>query len=258
MGLLLYHARLRDLLRGSLASGYQGQSRSFLNTQMSDRQKQLLGVFHRIEDLPNDVDISWMIRNGMSGTAMPDWADILLEQDMIDVTAYIKIFVDLEGVPEVQLDYGTQVATSAESIAAGKVLFEDGDRCTECHGLKGKGDAIKKLKNDNSERTWPRNLTKPWTFRASNDPKDIYARVSASIPTTQMPSFADPKSKKKLTIQERWHVANYVASLAKTKNVVRPENFVIQGERLECGSCTTSNKWPFNGSYGPFVPISTL
>ncbi len=179
-------------------------------------------------DLPNDQDLFRMVRDGMPGTAMPGWSDLLSEQEMWDVIAYIKSLAELEGEPEGQVDYGTQVASSAESIAKGKELFNADDRCSECHGTQGKGDAVKKLKNDNGERTWPRNLTKPWTFRASNDPKDIFTRISAGIPTTQMPSFADPKSKKKLSIEQRWHVANYVASLAKTEKVVRPENTVIQ------------------------------
>ncbi len=185
------------------------------------------------EDLPNDGDLLRMVRDGMPGTAMPGWSGLLNEQDMWDVIAYIKTFAELEGEPETQVDYGAQVATSAESIAAGKTLFHADDRCSECHGAEGKGDAIKKLKNDNGDRTWPRNLTKPWTFRASNDPKDVFNRITAGIPTTQMPSFADPKSKKKLSIEERWHVANYVTSLAKTEKVVRPANTVIQAARLE-------------------------
>ncbi|MHA1601343.1 MAG: ethylbenzene dehydrogenase-related protein [Alphaproteobacteria bacterium] len=185
------------------------------------------------EDLPNDDDLFRMIRDGMPGTAMPGWNDLLSDQDMWDVIAYVKTFAELEGEPEIQIDYGTQVKSSPESIAAGEKLFHADDRCSECHGAEGKGDAIKKLKNDNGDRTWPRNLTKPWTFRASNDPKDIFTRVSAGIPTTQMPSFADPKSKKKLSIEERWHVANYVASLAKVEKVVRPANTVIQAARVE-------------------------
>ena len=184
-------------------------------------------------DLPNDADLIRMIRDGMPGTAMPGWSDLLSETEIRDVIAYIKAFAELEGTPEGQIDYGTQVQSSPESIAAGDKLFHADDRCSECHGVMGKGDAIKKLKNDNGERTWPRNLTKSWTFRASNDPKDIYSRISAGIPTTQMPSFADPKSKKKLSVEERWHVANYVASLAKTDKVVRPENTVIQAARVE-------------------------
>jgi DMSO reductase family type II enzyme heme b subunit len=184
-------------------------------------------------DLPNDEDLFRMIRDGMPGTAMPGWSDLLSEQDIWDVIATIKAFAELEGEPEKQVDYGTQVESSAESIAAGRKLFLADDRCSECHGVEGKGDAVKKLKNDNGERTWPRNLTKPWTYRASADAKDIFTRISVGIPTTQMPSFADPKSKKKLSIEERWHVANYVASLAKTGKTVRADNTVIQAARVE-------------------------
>ena len=186
--------------------------------------------------VPNDNDLFRMISDGMPGTAMPGWGDMLSDQDIRDLIAYIKVFAGLEEeTPSMQVDYGTQVDSSPESIARGKELFHEGDRCSECHGENGKGDAIKGLKDDSGFRTWPRNLTKPWTFRASNDPKDIYTRISTGIAGTQMPSFADPVSKKKLGTEERWHVANYVNSLAKTEEMVRPENTVVKASKLEGG-----------------------
>ena len=187
-------------------------------------------------DYPSDDDIYRMIRDGMPGTSMPKWNDVLSEQDMWDLVLYLKIFAGLEEEePGEGIDYGTPVATSEQSIAEGKRLFEDNDRCTECHGKQGRGDAIKRLKGDNGERTWPRNLTKPWTFRASADARDIYARISVGIPGTQMPSFADPKSKKKLTAEERWHIANYVVSLTLTGAAVRSENTVVKAGKAEGG-----------------------
>jgi len=185
------------------------------------------------EDIPNDEDLLRMIRDGMPGTAMPGWGNVLRQQQMLDVLAYIKTFAGLEE-EEVsnQLDYGARIPSSPESIEIGRTLFHQDDRCSECHGQEGKGDAVKKLKDDNGARTWPRNLTKPWTFRASNNPKDIFTRISVGIPGTQMPSFADPASKKTLGIEERWHIANYVHSLAKTDEVVRPENIVIRAARV--------------------------
>ncbi|MDQ6982864.1 MAG: c-type cytochrome [Mariprofundus sp.] len=196
--------------------------------------------------VPNDEDNFRMVRDGMPGTAMPGWKALLSEQEMWDVVQYVKTFAGYEEEkPETQIDYGTQIPTSPESIAAGKKLFEDGDRCVECHGKAGKGSATKSLKGDYKERTWPRNLTKPWTFRASNDPKDIFSRISTGIPGTQMPSFADPKSKKKLSIEERWNVANYVVSLAKTKEVVDAENTVIKAEVAEgdLPATTDDERW---------------
>ena len=182
----------------------------------------------------NDDDVFRMIADGMPGTVMPGWRDVLSEQEIRDLIAHLKTFSGMEDEePTQQVDYGDEIPISAESIAAGKQLFHDDDRCSECHGRDGKGDASKKLKDDNGERTWPRNLTKPWTFRASNEPRDIVSRVSVGIPGTQMPSFADPNNKKRLTPEERWHVANYVNSLAKTEEVVRPENTVVIAARIE-------------------------
>ena len=185
-------------------------------------------------DYASDDDIFRMIRDGMPGTAMPEWGDVLSEQDMWDLVIYLKTFAGIEEEePGAVIDYGKQIESSEQSIAEGKRLFHDNDRCSECHGLEGRGDAIKRLKGDNGERTWPRNLTKPWTFRASAEPKDIFTRVSTGIPGTQMPNFADPKSKKKLTIEERWHVANYVISLTGKGAPVRAEKTVIKAARLE-------------------------
>ena len=142
-------------------------------------------------------------------------------------------FAGYDKPPAKQVEYGSQISSSAESIEKGKKLFEEGDRCVECHGKTGKGSASKRLKGESGERTWPRNLTKPWTFRGSNDPKDIFTRISTGIPGTEMPSFADVKSKKKLSVEERWHVANYVASLAKKVEVVDPNNTVVKADKIE-------------------------
>ena len=186
------------------------------------------------EDMtPNDDDIFRMIRDGMPGTSMPGWSDVLSEQDMWNLAAYIKTFAGYDKPPEKQIDFGARISSSSDSIAKGKKLYEEGDLCVECHGKTGKGNASKRLKGDAGERTWPRNLTKPWTFRGSDDPKDIFARISTGIAGTEMPSFADPKSKKKLTIEERWHVANYVASLAKAGRKVDADNTVVKADKQE-------------------------
>lgn len=199
-----------------------------------------LGLYKIKTSGPDEItaredDLFRMIRDGMPGTAMPAWKGMLSEQDMWDAVAYITAFVELEK-PKAQVDYGTQVSSSAESIEKGKQLFLEGDRCAECHGKAGRGDGIKSLKDDVGFRTWPRNLTKPWTFRASNDPKDIFTRITNGIPGTQMPAFGGEAAKdKQLTVEQRWHIANYVASIAKVAERVRPERTVVRALRLEGG-----------------------
>jgi len=211
-----------------------GASKDFLNPPPRDFTSGNYKIKSSVFDdmVPSDDDVFRMIRDGMSGTAMPGWADVLGEQDMWDLVAYVKSFAQYDKPPAKMVDYGTQVSSSAESIEKGKKLFEDGDRCVECHGKSGKGVLSKRLKGDGGERTWPRNLTKSWTYRGSSDPKDIFTRISTGIPGTEMPSFADPKSSKKLSAEEAWHVANYVSSLAKTGVHVDPNNTVIKADKV--------------------------
>lgn len=185
------------------------------------------------EITPADEDIFRMISSGgmnhaslwkgMSGTSMPNWDDVLKEQERWDLVAYIKAFSGLEQPTKGPIDYKNQIKSSKESIEKGKEIFKN--ICAECHGEEGKGDATKKLKDDLGFRTWPRNLTKPWTFRVNNDAKEIYTRISNGIPGTQMPSFADTSSKKVLSDEERWHVANYVVSLA--NDIKRPKDDTV-------------------------------
>jgi DMSO reductase family type II enzyme heme b subunit len=170
--------------------------------------------------------------SGMNDSSMPGWADMLGDQQIWDLVEYIKVLGELEPPEQEPISYDSQVASSENSIARGKELFLDGDRCSECHGKEGRGDGTKKLKDDWGFRTWPRNFTKGWSFRVSNDPKDIFTSISTGIPGTQMPSFADPDSEKSLAEEDRWHIANYVASL--NEPYKKPgDNTVIKALRVD-------------------------
>ena len=193
------------------------------------------------EMVPSDDDYFKMIKGGhledsitgwtgMNDTSMPGWGDMLSDQEIWDLVAYIKEIVEYEEPEEGPISLSGKIASSGESLEKGKKIFKK--MCSECHGEQGKGDGTKKLKDDLGYRTWPRNLTKPWSFRAGNSPEDIFTRVTVSIGGTQMPSFADPASKKKLSDEERWHVANYAASLGVPYK--KPtDNTVVKALRVE-------------------------
>ncbi|MCK5878063.1 MAG: hypothetical protein KAG43_10535, partial [Candidatus Marithrix sp.] len=118
-----------------------------------------------------------------------------------------------------------QIDYSEESIALGKVGFEK--TCSQCHGETGRGNITsgKRLADDWGNRIWPRNLTQPWTWRASNIEgvdeesrketiRNIYRRLSIGIFSTPMPAHRstndDPDP---VSLDDRWHIANYVYSL---------------------------------------------
>ncbi|MDH5638976.1 MAG: c-type cytochrome, partial [Nitrospinota bacterium] len=167
-------------------------------------------------DIPRDEDLFRMISDGMPGTSMPPWSKVLDEKQRWDLVAYIKTLTDMfEDAPNpAEMSFGSPVASSPDSIAKGKQLFKDA-KCFECHGEGGKGDTMKKLKEESGHKVWPRNLTKQWTFRGGFEPKQIFARISAGIPNTPMPPHAaETTGKGKLSVEDRWHVVNYVNSLA--------------------------------------------
>ena len=185
------------------------------------------------EIIPTDDDLLKVIIGRDSGklkghapgwtASMPGFGDIVSDNEARKLIEYIKYLSDITGeeIPA-PISLSGRIPGSEESIRTGRKLFTEKDRCTECHGNLGKGDGRKRLKDDLGYRTWPRNLTKGFSFRGGSKPEDIYTRITVGIPGTQMPSFADPVSKKRLTEDERWHVANYVASIDEPYK--RPEN----------------------------------
>ncbi len=182
-------------------------------------------------DLVRDEDLFKIITKGMPGTGMPAWEDVIKEQDRWDLVAYIKSLTDLFGkaANPPQIDVSKKIKSSADSIEKGKKAFQTA-KCFECHGQNGKGDLTKKLKEDSGARVWPRNLTKPWTFRGGYTADDIFARVSNGIPNTPMPSFAaEATSSGKLSEEDRWHVVNYVMSLADPTSQVKEGDTVVRG-----------------------------
>lgn len=183
----------------------------------------------QVENMPTDEDLFRMVSDGMPGTSMPGWSDMLKENERWDVIAHIKVLAQgmFEDSGAEPIDFGGEVASSPDSIAKGKEIFLKKAQCNECHGDEGRGDGMKAMKDDIfGKRVWPRNLTQPWTFRSGSTVKDIYARITTGIPGTPMPSFT--KGTKKLTNEERWHVANYVVTLADTSKKLKEGEKVIK------------------------------
>lgn len=171
---------------------------------------------------PSDDDLARMISgmgshdsisgwDGMNATSMPGWSDTIGREDISNVAAYLKSLAGYEAAVKTVVGLSGKIKPDEASVDRGRKLFKD--RCSECHGSSGRGNATKKLRDDWGARTWPRDLTEGWTFRAGSTPEDIYTRITAGIAGTQMPSFADPSSQKSMTEAERWDVSNFVASL---------------------------------------------
>lgn len=205
------------------------------------------------QQLPSDDDLLRTLRDGLPGTGMPGWKGLLSDTQLRSLIPVIKGFdITFSWPPEEAADdafddqgrytkddfrvitesepLAGQVPYSTESVARGREAFLK--TCNECHGEQGRGNVTsgKKLADDWGQRIWPRNLTKPWTWRATgpgvkttardDQNRDatiqaIYRRLSIGIPGTPMPAHraVEEGNQDPISLEDRWHIANYVYSL---------------------------------------------
>jgi cytochrome c oxidase cbb3-type subunit 2 len=162
--------------------------------------------------IPTDEDLLKTLRNGLHGTAMPDWKDFLGEDSLKAVVAYIKSFSPRFGSEQPSLiKLRAPIPTSTSSIGSGKKIY-DKLQCSTCHGTDGTGRDAEStdLKDDDGNDISAANLTEPWTFRGGATSQDIYLRFRTGLDGTPMPSYVVSA-----TDGEMWDLANYVVSLGR-------------------------------------------
>ena len=164
--------------------------------------------------LPTDDDLFRTITRGIPGTAMPSWGG-LPEELRWAVLYYIKTFADDFSDPELApeksvIKMSPQIAISANSIARGEALYKK-NKCWECHGKELRGDGRTNLKNDWNHPTRVPNLRYSWNYKGGSRSEDIIYRFTAGLNGTAMPSYEDS-----IKDDDRWHLANYLTSLAES------------------------------------------
>lgn len=164
--------------------------------------------------LPTDGDLFRTITRGIPGTAMPSWEG-LPEGLRWALVYYIKTFAEDFADPELAAEKSLitlppKVAATADSIARGKALYER-NKCWECHGREARGDGRSNLKNDWGHPTRVPNLRYGWNIKGGLTPEDIVYRFTTGLNGTAMPSYEES-----ITGEDRWHLANYIVSLART------------------------------------------
>jgi mono/diheme cytochrome c family protein len=165
--------------------------------------------------LPLDTDLEQTVREGVPGTEMPRWKNVLSEHDIGVVVQYIKTFYpyfedpDSLPLPEDILEIPEErpFATSPSSIAAGRKIFIDQD-CVKCHGDGGQGDGPQadELVDDWEVPIRLADLTLPY-FKNGKRDRDIYRVFANALNGTPMPAFDE------LGEEERWQLVDYVQSL---------------------------------------------
>ena len=169
--------------------------------------------------LPLDADLERTVREGVPGTEMPRWKNVLSESDIKAVVRYVKTFSPLFADPDSQplpedileIPEERSIEPSMASIAAGRLLFVEQD-CIKCHGNEGRGDGEQadELVDDWDVPIRPANLTQPF-FKNGKQDRDIYRVFTSGLNGTPMPAFDE------LTEDQRWQLADYLQSLEQEK-----------------------------------------
>jgi mono/diheme cytochrome c family protein len=189
-----------------------------------------LPLFDAKKPTPGQNDLFETVTHGLPGSAMPSWEGILTEEQRLQVLSFVttelvkdRKFTDKQSESQTVLQMGDLKPTPAteESIKKGAELVVE-RKCVECHGMEGRGDGNAfNLKDDWGFSIQPANWHKCWNFRGSRqDPynvKNIFRTFSTGVNGTPMPSFAD-----NTTVEERWHIANFVNSLCEREADGKP------------------------------------
>ncbi|MEQ1884784.1 MAG: c-type cytochrome [Bryobacteraceae bacterium] len=166
------------------------------------------------------------IREGVGGTSMPAWGNILNDQQARAVLDYVLATYTKEPRRELKpktVPASNPVASSAESIARGEAMFVQ--RCSGCHGKKADG----KGPNSVDIQPRPRNLRNSF-FVNSLDDHRIFESILYGVQGTAMPPWIDYG----LTNNDVGDLVNFIRSLN------APPAKTAQRER-EGGSNASSN-----------------
>ena len=189
-----------------------------------------LPLFDAKKPIPGQNDLFETVTHGLPGSAMPPWEGILTDEQRLQVLSFVttqlvkdRKFTDKQSESQtvLQLSELKPIAQSEESLKKGAELIVE-KKCVECHGMEGRGDGNAfNLKDDWGFSIQPANWHKCWNFRGSRqDPynvTNIFRTFSTGVNGTPMPSFAD-----NTTVEERWHIANFVNSLCEREADGKP------------------------------------
>lgn len=201
-------------------------------------------------ELPLDSDLIKTVTNGLQGSAMPAWSQVLSKEEIEAVVQFVKTLVqdrsfDDEDEEVVVQDFGTNpwgnsgpyyLGIPQEDIAAGREIFLK-NKCFECHGGEGRGDGNPTMKDDWGFRIVAANWQQCWNFRGARrdpyNPFNIVRTVSTGLNGTPMPNFKDS-----ITVEDRWKLAAFVNSLCPRKKIDRLTNkptndFLIKSKYTE-------------------------
>lgn len=204
--------------------------------------------------IPTDSDLMTALNRGMNGTTMPPWKH-LQENDKKSLILYMKSiskkhkkFIARKKTHKI-IKVPEPPPFSLESIERGKKLYVS--NCSGCHGSKGRSDGMSthKIVNIATGAIWPRNLSKPWTFRRGGSRKQIFKTIRTGLTSSAMPRFSERVFKD----EQIWDIVNYVETLSQSNKPKIKPLFKIQRISGDLPKEPDDSVWKLAESY--FYPL---
>lgn len=141
-------------------------------------------------ELPTDADLLRVIENGIPGSQMPAWKNLLTPQERLDVVAYLKTFsADFKEAAPAPVAIPQPPPFSNEAVREGQYVYMLME-CWACHGGRGTGNgkSAKTLKDDAGNHIQPWDLTRA-RYKSGNDPVSLYRTFTTGLNGTPMPAY---------------------------------------------------------------------
>src|SRR6267143_961265 len=116
-----------------------------------------------------DADLIRTVRDGLQASAMPYFGDLLNDEELRAVVAYVRSLGPRAG-PAAPLPIPPRLPALAASVQRGKA--RDGRSCAACHGADGR--AQNRYDDQSGRQVAARDLSAPWMFRGGSEPAQIW------------------------------------------------------------------------------------
>ena len=244
-------------MRCAACHGLEGNGEGLAAPHMLPQPRDFTDIVYKLRstasgERPLESDLFRTISQGIPGTPMTSWQEILSEQQRWQVVYYIKTFAAEDWEEELPEDSIVELpdargVTDEITLDRGKKLYEV-FKCAECHGDTGKGNgpSAKTVQDEFGNPMWPADLTRIDLFRGGSGIRDIARAFITGLGTTPMPSYNDyftvfsesadlPEDQKILHVPAQENalaLAHYVLSLG-GKDKLRLEEQQILAEYID-------------------------
>jgi cytochrome c oxidase cbb3-type subunit 2 len=172
-----------------------------------------------IDAMPTDDDLMRSISEGIPGTAMPAWKNLLSASQRLALVQYLKTFAPeafaaSTTVPVTPLRLPPAPTSTPAGIDRGRAIY-DRLQCGQCHGQRGRGDGplAAHLRDVRNRPSRPQDFTKG-IYKSGDAPDDLLRTVMTGLAGTPMPAWASA-----ISIDEGWDLVDYIRSLSRSRTL---------------------------------------